>query len=111
MAGTGKRATWSYIYVGDRPREILGLTEAQEADISQFIGFSAKDQDGNSKDHFELVYEGTDAPTLTNFASTPVGTIIWCPNVADVSHYIHQAKTDTPVVGDWKVVATTTVTE
>jgi len=33
MSGIGLRAGWSHPYVGDRPREILGLTEAQEATL------------------------------------------------------------------------------
>lgn len=110
MSELGNRAGWSFPYVGNRPRDILGLTMEQEAAISQFAGFFGMDQDGNEQKLFLLKYDGTEVPTLTDYASTPVGTILLCPKVEGISHYIHQAKSDTAVVGDWKAVTAATVT-
>lgn len=110
MTKVGIRANWSGVYAGDRPRDILGLTQDQEAKISQFIGFTGKDQAGNPTTKFILVFNGTSNPTLTDFAATPIGTIIETPYLASTSHYIHQAKSTPAVVGDWKKVSATTVT-
>jgi len=110
MSGIGQRAGWSHPYVGDRPREVLKLTEVQEATLKQFIGFAAKEVDGDPTEQFILTYDGTDAPTLTDYATTPIGTIILTPKVASVAMYQHQAQSDPAVVGDWASVAKTTVT-
>lgn len=110
MSGLGKRAGWMSPYMSDRPREVLKLTEAQEATLSKFIGFVGKDQDGNRVEQFILEYDGTVAPTLTDYDETPIGTIILTPQLADVAMYIHQAQSSPAVVGDWKSVAATTVT-
>ncbi len=108
--GTGKRAVWSSLYQSDRPRDILGLTEAQEAKIKQFIGLTGKDQDGNESQLFVLKYEGTDAPIVTDFATTPIGTVILCPKLSAPRIYIHKAQSTTPVIGDWYYIQGTQVT-
>ena len=108
MELVGKRANWSTPITSSRPRDILGLSLAAEANISQFIGWSGADQDDNAQEQFILVYNGTTAPTLTDYATTPIGTVILTPQLASVSHYIHQAQSATPVKGDWKVVAAAT---
>lgn len=105
MSGVGKRAGWSHPYVGDRPRDVLGLTKDQEATISQFIGFFGKDEDDNKQEQFILRYDGTDAPTLTNYASTPIGTVIIAPKLATPTIYIHKAQSEPGVVGDWYKIA------
>ena len=109
-ASAGRRAGWSSIYQGDRPRDILDLTQDQEATIKQFIGFIGKDQDENEKKLIVLVSEETSQPTLVSYATTPIGTIILCPNIAGVFCYIHQAQSVSPVVGDWKSVSATNCT-
>jgi len=110
MSGIGLRAGWSHPYVGDRPREILGLTEAQEATLSQFIGFTGKDVNGDPVEQFFITYDEDSAPTLTDYAETPIGTIILTPKLANVAFYQHQAQSTPAVVGDWASVAKTTVT-
>jgi len=100
-AEAGKRAGWSSLYESDRPRDILGLTEAQEGTLSQFIGFTGKDQNGKENKTFILKYEGTTAPTLTNYAETPIGTIIIAPKLATPKLYIHKTKSTPAVAGDW----------
>ena len=99
----GKRAGWSSIYQSDRPRDILGLTEAQEATLKQFFGITGKDQDGEENQIFTCKYEGTSEPTLTNYATTPVGTIIIAPFLVHSKIYVHKTQSASPVVGDWEV--------
>lgn len=106
----GRRATWSQSYVGDRPRDVLALTEAQEAKLSQFIGFTGRDQSGTEVHTNILRYDGTAAPTVTDFASTPVGTILLCPKLAKPTLYIHKAQSSPAVVGDWYYIEGTQVT-
>jgi hypothetical protein len=109
--GTGKRMGWSSLYQSDRPRDILGLTEEQEATLSQAIGFSGKNPEGEAKQANILVYPGTADPTLTNYAATPVGTIIIAPLAGTHSKiYIHKSKSTSPVVGDWEVFTAATAT-
>ncbi|MEM3091550.1 MAG: hypothetical protein QXD05_00230 [Candidatus Pacearchaeota archaeon] len=97
----GKRASWSSTYESNRPRDILGLTKAQEEKISQFIGFVGKDQSENEQKTFVLIYNGTTAPTLTDFAATPIGTIIIAPKLNAPKIYIHKTKSTIPAVSDW----------
>jgi len=106
----GLMAGWSYPYVGGRPREVLKITEAVEANCSQFWGWSAKDAEGNSAEHFEIEWGLDSAPTVTDFANTPIGTIIWTPELANIAGYQHQAQSSPAVVGDWASIAKTTVT-
>jgi len=116
----GKKMNWSGIYAGDRPQSIVGLTVAQEALFSQIFGFVGKDQDGVNQKIFVMVFKGTARPTLTDFAGTPIGTIILTPRIASVFGYQHQAQTTTAgntpesgvggVVGDWAAIAKTTCT-
>ncbi len=108
--GTGKRAVWSSLYQSDRPRDILGLSEVQETKISQFIGLAGKDQDGNESQLFVLKYEGTSAPTVTDFATAPIGTVILCPKLSAPRIYIHKAQSSPAVVGDWYYIQGTQVT-
>lgn len=108
--GKGKRANWSSLYQSDRPRDILQLTEAQEATVKQFIGFGGKDQDGNERKLFIIVSDATSQPTLTDFANTPIGTIIFTPKIASILGYQHQAQSSPAVIGDWAKIAKTTVT-
>jgi len=111
MSGVGKRAGWSSIYVGNRPRDILQLTEDLEANFSSFVGYSGRQQDGTGEDAFILTWDGTDAPTLPDdFAKLPVGTIVYTPKVADIAFYQRQALSSPEVKGDWASVAKTTVT-
>lgn len=98
-----KRAGWSTIYISDRPLDILGLTATQEDDFDQFLGLSGKTQDGSASEKFVLYYNKTSNPTLTDYASTPIGTVIIAPNIAVPKIYVHKAKSSTPVVGDWFV--------
>ena len=111
MSGTGNRAGWAAPYLGDRPREVLGLTQAQEAKVSTFLGFSGKQQDGSDSNAFIMIYPGTTDPTMTDFAATPLGTIVIAPFAGTHSKmYVHKAKSDTPVVGDWEVFTAATLT-
>lgn len=109
-SGTGKRAGWSSLYQGDRPRDILNLTEDQEATLSQILGFTGKDQDENESKLIVLVYDGTDAPTMTDYANTPIGTIVLCPLLSAPRIYIHKAQSSTAVIGDWYYIQGTQVT-
>lgn len=97
-------------YQGDRPRDILGLTEDEEATLKGAFGFVGRNYDGDVQEQFFLIYEGTSAPTLTDYEATPIGTIILTPKLANIAMYQHQAKSTTPVIGDWAKVAKTTVT-
>lgn len=96
-----KRAGWSIPYTSDRPQDILGFTAEQEADFSNIFGLSGHNQTGAGKDTFILFYDGTSAPTLTDYASTPIGTVIIAPKLAVPKIYIHNKKSETPVAGDW----------
>ena len=107
---TGKRANWSGLYVSDRPRDLLGLTEAQEETIDQFIGFVGKDQGGEVKNANILVYTGTSAPTLTDYANTPKGTIIIAPFLTHSTLFVHRLQSTPAVVGDWEKIVAATVT-
>jgi len=102
----GKRGNWSGIYAGDRPQDVLGLTQAQEAKLNNIIGFVGKDQNKEVKTFNVLVYKGSTAPTLTDFASTPIGTVIIAPELATPKIYIHHAKSATPATTDWFGITT-----
>jgi hypothetical protein len=108
--GTGKRMAWSSVYQSDRPRDILQLTEDQEATLSQAIGFSGKDQNGDAQEAVILIYPGTSAPTMTNYAKTPKGTIVIAPFLTHSLMYVHKAQSTPAVVGDWEVFTAATVT-
>jgi len=96
----GKKPNWSQIMDSDNPMDIYGLSAA-EADNLQFIGFSGKDIDGNNTDTIIAVYNGTDAPTLTNYADLPIGAIIIAPKLTTPKLFIHNAQSSPAVVGDW----------
>ena len=104
--GKGNFANWSYVYVGDRPRSILKLTEDVEAKCKQFVGFSGKSPDGTSADQFIITTEETSV-TLYDFSDVPIGTIILTPKVASVAFYqrIAQATPGASVDADWNKVA------
>jgi hypothetical protein len=104
----GKRGNWMGIYSSNRPIDVLKLTEAAEANLSGVLGFTGKAQDGTVKTLNILLSEATARPTLTDYASTPIGTIILTPKIAGVFGYQHQAQSANPVVGDWAVIAKTT---
>lgn len=108
--GLGQMANWSYVYVGDRPRSVLKLTEAVEAKCKQFIGFSGKSPNGDPADQFIIVNENTSV-TLSDYSDVPIGTIILTPKVASVAFYqrIAQATPGASVDADWNKVAKTTV--
>lgn len=107
---TGQLANWSYIYVGDRPRSILGLSDAAEQTCSQFIGFSGTKPDGSPSDMFVLVNENTSV-NLTLYSNVPIGTIILTPRVSGVFCYqrIAQATKGVSVNADWQKVAKSAV--
>lgn len=109
-SGTGKRAKWGSLYQGDRPRDVLNLTEDQEATLKGILGFTLNDQDDNQEKQVVLVYHGTSAPTVTNYANTPIGTLIICPKLASPRIYIHKAQSSPAVIGDWYYVQGTQVT-
>lgn len=104
--GLGQMAQWSYVYVGDRPRSILKITEAAEALFKQFIGFAGKSPDGESVDQFILTTDETSVD-LTALTDIPVGTIILTPKVSDVFCYqrIAQATPGASANADWNKVA------
>jgi len=107
---TGELANFSYIYVGSRPKDILGLSTEAEAVCSQFIGFSGKAADGTPKDTFILVTEATSVD-LTLFSNVPIGTIILTPRVTGVFCYqrVAQATPGVSVNTDWRQVAKASV--
>jgi|GEM_PF-2367109 len=104
-SGKGQRAGWSHPYVGDRPREILNLTEAAEATLKQFIGFAAKTVEGEPTELFILTTDETTV-NLTLYSDVPIGTIIFTPKVSGVLCYqrIAQATPGVSVNGDWNRV-------
>lgn len=110
MSGIGLRAGWSYVYVGDRPREILKLTEAAEATIKQFIGFAAKQVSGEPTEQFILTTDETTVD-LTLYSDVPIGAIILTPKVSAVFCYqrIAQATPGASVDADWNKVAKASV--
>src|SRR5690606_20247964 len=97
----GRRANWSSLYQSDRPQDILGLTQAQEEDFGNIIGFQGRKQDGTAKSTFVLVYDSADALTLTDYAETPIGTVIIAPKITKPTIFIHKAQSSPAVVGDW----------
>ncbi len=105
MSGIGLKAGWSHPYVGDRPREVLKLTEAAEATISQFVGFAAKDINGNPVEQFILTTNATSVD-LTLYSDVPIGTIILTPKVSGVFAYqrIAQATPGASVNTDWNKI-------
>lgn len=105
----GKRGNWMSYYQGDRPRDVLGLTEDQEATLKGVIGFVGKNYDGDIQEQFILIFEGTSAPTVTDYAECPIGTLILTPKLADIFGYQKQADSTPAVIGDWAKVAKTTV--
>lgn len=106
MSGKGQMAGWSYIYVGDRPRSVLKLTEQAEATITQFIGFSGTKPNNEPTDTFILVHNGTSV-NLTLYSNVPIGTIILTPRVPNIFCYqrIAQATPGQSVNADWNQVA------
>lgn len=102
MANTGKRANWMQPYTGDRPRDVLQLTEAQEAKTNKFIGFSGADQNGNAVEQFFL---STDETTVNfaDYTSVPVGTILFTPKVTGVAFY-QRINNATGTSTDWNKV-------
>jgi len=110
MAGIGTRSKFSFPYVGDRPREILGLTEAQEATISQFIGFAGTDPDDQPVEQFILTTLETSV-TLSNYPTVPIGTIILTPKVSGVALYqrIARATQTASIDADWNKVVKASV--
>ena len=110
MSGIGLRAGWMVPYVGDRPRDVLGLTEAQEAKVSKFIGWTGKDVNGSPVDHFILILDPANAVTPTDFAATPLGTELHSNNGTHSTVYVHKAKSTPAVVGDWEVFTAATAT-
>lgn len=106
----GKRGNWMGVIASDRPVDVLKLTQAAEANLVGELGFIGKDQAGTSKSLIVLLSEATARPTLTDYANTPIGTIILTPKIASVFGYQHQAQSANPVVGDWAVIAKITCT-
>ena len=102
----GKRAAWSVMYASDRPRDVLKLSETQEATLKQFIGFSAMNQNGDAVDQFILTTDETSVD-LTDYPDVPIGTIILTPKVSGVAfdQRIAQATAGASVNADWNKVA------
>ena len=99
--GTGKRAKWGSLYQGDRPRDILNLTEDEEATLAGMFGFTLNDQDDNEAKQVFLRYDSATAITLTNYADTPIGTVIIAPKLTTPTIFVHKAQSSPGVVGDW----------
>lgn len=99
----GPMANWSYVYIGSRPREIIKIAQAVEADCKQFVGFSGKKQDGTPQDSFIVYWDSATAPTLEDdFDTAPIDTIIIAPRLtAAPKIYIRHAVSSPSVVGDW----------
>lgn len=108
--GLGQMANWSYPYVGGRPRDILGISEAVEAKCKQFIGWSGKSPDGTPTDHFTIIVLPAETLDLTDFAATPIGTRVEHDGGTHPTIAIHKAKSDPAVVGDWEVLVAATGT-
>lgn len=106
----GKKPNWSQIIDTDNIQDIYGLSAAEGATIAQAIGFSGKDQSGNNRDQLVLAYDGTSAPTVTNWADLPVGTVVFCAKLAAPRIYIHKAQSSPAVIGDWYYIQGTQVT-
>lgn len=107
MSKLGKRAEWSSFYKSDRPRDVLGLTQAQEALTQQFIGFSGHDQQGEPATFSIIVHKGSTID-LATYATVPVGTLVITPLVAGSFAYQRITK----VAGantDWNKIAKTSV--
>jgi hypothetical protein len=103
----GKKSTWSQLYVSDRPRDLFGLSLAEEADFDAFIGFTGRDQDGNVVQKNIIYWNSATAPDLEDYADFPIGTIIVAPKLTASKIYMRKAKSSPSVVGDWYGVAFT----
>lgn len=100
----GPKPGWSSPIFSDNPADYYGLTKVQATTIAQFLGFIGKDVTQTEHEFNVLIYDGTSAPTLTNYAVMPIGTMIICPKLTKSSIYIHKAQSSTPVVGDWFII-------
>jgi hypothetical protein len=97
----GKKATWSGVYVSDRPRDLLGLTLALEADFDAFIGFTGRDQAGTVKQKNVLYYNSASAPTLEDYGVLPIGTIVIAPLLTAPKIFIKKLSSTVAAVTDW----------
>lgn len=104
---THKRANWSGLIVSDRPSDEFGLSATQEDDFENITGLIGKDQANSIKQKGILFYNKTAAPTLTDYANIPLGSIIIAPYLTAPKIYIKKLASSTPAVSDWFSVALT----
>lgn len=106
----GPKPGWSSPIFSENPADLYGLTKAQAEKIAQFIGFMGKDVAQADHEFNVWIYDGTDAPTVTDFAVSPIGTVLVCPKLTKSRLYIHKAQSSPAVVGDWYYIEGTQVT-
>jgi len=97
----GPKPGWSQMMYSDNPADLYGLSKAEAETIAQFFGFVGHDVAGDYTETNFMRFDGTSAPTLTNYADMPIGTVIICPKLTAPRIYIHKAQSTPGVVGDW----------
>lgn len=110
MSNKGKKANWSVPYVSDRPDDIFDLNLVQEAQLDNIFGIVGKNQAGVAKKKAIVWYDGEDAPTMTDFAGLPNGSLLIAWNIATPAIYVKKANSDPAVIGDWFAAAGSQVT-
>ena len=101
----GKRSTWGVLVTSDRPRDVLNITEAVEAKVSQAIAFASSNQSGEEVLIPRLVWNDSSAPAdFAVFADLPVGTVIETPLIASIFGYQKIAKSADNAT-DWNKIA------
>jgi hypothetical protein len=84
--------------------DLLGLTNAQLADVIFASAKSAVDLDGNKRIVWTIIYNKSTI-TLTDFANAGVGSRIYAVGLSTKTLYVKCAESSPAVVGDWYLEA------
>jgi len=81
----------------------FGIAKAAAESLGVVSANKVRNSDGVSAPNVAvtILYLGTGALTLTDFAGFPIGTVIIAAKITTPTIYIHKAQTASPVVGDW----------
>jgi len=93
------------LVTSDRPRDVLNISEAVEALVTQCSALASLDQSGNSVLIPRLVWGDDAAPAdFGVFADLPVGSVIETPLIAGIFGYQKIAKSADDAT-DWNKIA------
>lgn len=105
----GSKSGWGYLMKSNNPEDTYILTAAQMANLGVWVGFNNLDINGDRHELNIIEYDSADAPTMTDYANTPINTLMIAAKLTKPTLFIHKAQSDPAVIGDWFKIEGTVV--